>query len=451
MNYMDEHKVEVMRQVVEGKQTIQWAAAKLKKSERTIKRYKARLVENPADDLIHKNRGHAPGNKLNKEKIWKLYRDKYFGLNVLFFCEKLEEIEKIKASDTSVRTLLNEHDVFSPQAWHRTRNAIRKRLRNLKKLNDVQKEILVTLETEKYTRTTHPTQPRCKYFGEELQMDACQHHWFGTRKAQLHLAIDDATGIIVGAYFDWQETRAAYYEITRQFLEKYGIPCLVKTDKRTVFEYENKKVKDEAEDTMTQYQQVCRTLGIELQCSSIPQFKPRVERSFKTLQGRLPEELKEADVKTLEQANEFLKSYLPKFNQKFAITDGIDSCWEKQPSKEQIETSLVTFAKRTVDCGNGIKINSKYYGTFDKNGTQVFIQPKTKVSVITTMEGEVFAMHNDILYALEEIPARQKKSELVDLDYEKPVQRKKYIPPYDSIWRITNSNFFKKRSNSVNT
>ncbi|WP_443739054.1 hypothetical protein [Treponema sp.] len=31
MNYMDEHKVKVMRQVVEGKQTIQWAAAKLKK------------------------------------------------------------------------------------------------------------------------------------------------------------------------------------------------------------------------------------------------------------------------------------------------------------------------------------------------------------------------------------------------------------------------------------
>ena len=147
----------------------------------------------------------------------------------------------------------------------------------------------------------------------------------------------------------------------------------------------------------------------------------------------------------------FRKELLLFFNQKFAITDGIDSCWEKQPSKEQIETSLVTFAKRTVDCGNGIKINSKYYGTFDKNGTRVFIQPKTKVSVITTMEGEVFAMHNDILYALEEIPARQKKSELVDLDYEKPVQRKKYIPPYDSIWRITNSNFFKKRSNSVNT
>ena len=447
---MDRHKLEVMRQVVDGSQTVQWAAAKLKKSERTIKRYKARLLANPEDDLIHKNRGRTPVNKLDGEKIWKLYSEKYFGLNVLFFCEKLEEIEGIKASDTSVRSILDEHDVFSPQAWRRTRNAIRKRLRDLNKLNEIQKEVLTALETEKYTRTVHPTQPRSKYFGEELQMDACLHRWFGTVKSQLHLAIDDATGIVVGAYFDWQETRAAYYEVTRQFLVKYGIPCLIKTDKRTVFEYENRKVKDEAEDTMTQYQQVCRTLGVELQCSSVPQFKPRVERSFKTLQGRLPEELKEAGVTTLEGANEFLKSYLPKFNAQFAITDSIESCWGAQPSEDQIEQALVTFAKRTVDCGNGIKINCKYYGTFDRDGRQVFIQPKTKVSVITTMKGAVYAMHADKLFALAEIPARQKKSEAVDFDYEKPAQRKKYIPPYDSIWRITNSNFFKKKSNFVN-
>ena len=448
---MDRQRLEVMKQVVDGRQSIQWAAAKLKKSERTIKRYKARLEVNPEDDLIHKNRGRSPVNKLNGDKIWKLYREKYFGLNVLFFCEKLEKVEGIKASDTFVRKLLDKHDVFSPQAWHRTRNAIRKRLRKLQKLNDVQKEVMVSLETEKYTRTVHPSQPRSKYFGEELQMDACLHHWFGTVKSQLHLAIDDATGIIVGAWFDWQETRSAYYEVTRQFLVRYGIPCLIKTDKRTVFEYENRKVKDEAEDTMTQYQHVCRTLGVELRCSSIPQFKPRVERSFKTLQGRLPEELKEAGVQTIGQANEFLKSYLPKFNEQFAITECIESCWGMQPSEEQIEQTLVTFAKRTVDCGNGIKINCKYYATFDKDGSQVFIQPKTKVSVITTMNGEVYALHNDRLLVLEQIPERQKKSEAVDFDYKKTVQRKKYIPSYDSIWRITNSNFFKKKSNFVKT
>jgi phosphatidylglycerophosphatase A len=28
------------------------------------------------------------------------------------------------------------------------------------------------------------------------------HHWFGRNKTQLHIAVDDATGAIVGAYFD---------------------------------------------------------------------------------------------------------------------------------------------------------------------------------------------------------------------------------------------------------
>ncbi len=198
---------------------------------------------------------------------------------------------------------------------------------------------------------------------------------------------------------------------------------------------------------MTQYQHVCQTLGIELECSSIPQFKPRVERSYETFQGRLPFELKQAGVTTLGQANEFLNSYIKKFNEQFAICNGIPSCFASQVTQEQIDQALVTFAQRTVDMGNGIRMNNNYYGTFDKNGTQFFIPPKTKVSVITMMNGSVFAMYKDKLFAMDIIPARQTVSEEIDHDIVIPVARKKYIPPYDSIWRITNSNLFKKRSN----
>jgi hypothetical protein len=108
--------------------------------------------------------------------------------------------------------------------------------------------------------------------------------------------------------------------------------------------------------------------------------------------------------------------------------------------------SLVTFAQRVVDCGNGIRIYSKYYGTFDAYGNQIFIKPKTKVSVITMMNGSIYALHNDKLLALAEIPEREKVSDLIDWDMEKPVVRKKYIPPFDSVWRITNTNLFKKQT-----
>lgn len=442
---MDEKKLEVMKMVVDGEKSISWAAAKLKRSEKTIRRYRKELLENPNADLVHKNRGREPANKTDHELIWHLYCTRYYGLNITYFCEKLEENESIKISEGLVRLIFKEHDEFSVKAWHRTKNELRKRLRELKKLTKQQKEVLVQLEAEPYIRTTHPIQPRSKYFGEELQMDASIHLWFGTKKCALHTAIDDATGIIVGAWFDYQETRNGYYQITKQFLTKYGLPLLIKTDKRTVFEYKKKNDKDMAEDTMTQYEHVCQTLGIELQCSSSPQFKPRVERSYGTLQGRLPFELKEAGVTTIEEANAFLKKYIQKFNEQFAIRKGIKSVWVKV-TKDQIDSALVTIAKRTVDCGNGIRLNNKYYGTFDSYGNQIFIKPKTKVSVITMMNGAVYAMHDDKLLAMDIIPERQKISDMMDFDMEKPAVRKKYIPPYDSIWRITNSNLFRKKT-----
>jgi transposase len=175
---MDRYRIETVQEAVSGRQSVQWAAAKLRKSERTIKRYTARLRKNPDDDLIHKNRGRKPVNRTDHEMIWNLYRTKYYGCNILFFCEKLGTYEGIKVSEGTVRTVFREHDEFSVSAWHRTRDTLKKRLRELKKVLTVQKETLVQLETEPYIRTTHPTQPRSKYSGEELQMDACGHLWF---------------------------------------------------------------------------------------------------------------------------------------------------------------------------------------------------------------------------------------------------------------------------------
>ena len=48
-----------------------------------------------------------------------------------------------------------------------------------------------------------------------------------------------------------------------------------------------------------------------------PQAKGRVERLFKTLQSRLVHEMRLAKISSIEQANEFLKLYLPLYNHKF--------------------------------------------------------------------------------------------------------------------------------------
>ncbi|CJV88741.1 transposase-like protein%2C IS1202 [Streptococcus pneumoniae] len=55
-------------------------------------------------------------------------------------------------------------------------------------------------------------------------MDASPHAWFGAQTSNLHLAIDDASGNILGAYFDKQETLNAYYHVLEQILDNHGIP-----------------------------------------------------------------------------------------------------------------------------------------------------------------------------------------------------------------------------------
>lgn len=116
-------------------------------------------------------------------------------------------------------------------------------------------------------------------------MDACKHIGFGDSYSHLHIALDDSTGNIAGGYFDKEETLNGYYHVTKQILTKYGIPYKFKTDKRTVFEYKRKGSSLLEEDTFTQFSYACSQLGIELETSSVPEFKPRVERVFQTLQS----------------------------------------------------------------------------------------------------------------------------------------------------------------------
>ena len=54
----------------------------------------------------------------------------------------------------------------------------------------------------------------------------------------------------------------------------------------------------------------------------------------KQLQSRLPVELRLGNVSSIDEANEFLNSYIKKFNKRFALPiDNIKSVFEKQPEK----------------------------------------------------------------------------------------------------------------------
>lgn len=153
--------------------------------------------------------------------------------------------------------------------------------------------------------------PRCAYFGELQQMDTTPYEWVHGQ-VYLHLAIDDASGVsqVLGSILKRRSTVTTMY-LSRSF--DYGIPYKFLTDKRSVFTYKKKDVLSDDKDTYTQFAYACKQLGIELESSSIPQAKGRIERLNQTLQSRLPIELRLAGVTDINKANEFLHSYIKEF------------------------------------------------------------------------------------------------------------------------------------------
>ncbi|HHY15953.1 MAG TPA: ISNCY family transposase [Firmicutes bacterium] len=283
----------------------------------------------------------------------------------------------------------------------------------------------------------HPRRPRAAHPGELIQMDASVHVWFGGKKTYLHLAVDDCTGSIVGAYFAVQETLQGYYNVLYRIITVFGIPYRFLTDKRTVFEYKRKGTSLLEKDTFTQFGYACKQLGIEIKTTSIPQSKGRIERMFQTLQSRLPIELRLAGVTTLEQANEFLTSYIKKFNAEFALPfNHNQSVFETQPSPERLNLILAVLTKRKIDNGHSIRFNNKYYFPVLEDSSPVYYRKGTSCLVIQAFDGRLFATVNDTVYALDEIPEHELKSKNFGLPEPEKEPKKIHIPPMNHPWRI---------------
>ena len=69
----------------------------------------------------------------------------------------------------------------------------------------------------------------------------------------------------------------------------------------------------------TQFRRACDQLNIELIYALSPQAKGRVERLFKTLQGRWPLEFRAQGIKDIDTANKRLPEFIAEFNARYAI------------------------------------------------------------------------------------------------------------------------------------
>ena len=170
--------------------------------------------------------------------------------------------------------------------------------------------------------------------------------------------------------------------------------------------------------------------------SSVPEFKPRIERAFQTLQQRLPQELRLTSITTIEEANQFLIQYIHKFNKQFALCINHNkSVFEKQQLDEKkINLILAVLTKRVIDKGHSIKFNNKYYRLVNRVGTPIYFNHGTICIVIKSFDNQLYATVNDTVFALEEIPKFQAICENFDEIVEtKP--KKIYIPQITHPWK----------------
>ena len=390
--------------------------------------------------FVHGNRGRKPATTIPEETrntVVDLYRNKYYQANFRHYTELLEERENIRISPSSVAKILEAESILSPRVTKARKKRIKKELLIKKENASSKKEADAIQANLVAVEDAHSRRPRCAYFGEMQQMDASPYEWVPGQTWHLHLAIDDATGTVTGAWFVTQETLRGYYHVFHQILTNYGIPYQFFTDRRTIFTYKQKNSPSLDEDTYTQFAYACKQLGVLLESSSVPQAKGRVERLNQTLQSRLPVELRLAGITTIEGANEFLHSYIKKFNAKFSLPiHHTKSVFVEQPSDETINLILAVLNERTVDCGHCIRFQNQHYRMLDNRGLQVHYRNGTKTMVIQAFDGSLYCCVNDKeIYALEKVPERYPSSK--NLDAEQPAQKpkKKYIPPMNHPWR----------------
>lgn len=440
LNMNEEYKYEVIKKLVETGSNKNTVALKLKCSKRHVNRMVAGYREHGKDFFRHGNRNRKPVHAISEDerkRIVNLYLDKYPDANFSHFKELLDSIEGINVSKSTVRAILMGEDIVSPMSTRKIRRRLREKLFRQNEKGPSNELELQIQDRLVEPPDAHPRRPRKAHFGELIQMDASLHLWFGSEKTQLHIAVDDSTGHIVAAFFDKQETLFGYYNLLKQILEGYGIPYEFLTDRRTVFEYACSNDRRVEKDTSTQFGYACKQLGIGIRTSSVPQAKGRVERMFQTLQSRLPIELRLKGATTIEQANEFLHSYVKEFNALFALPiDYTTSVFESSPSKEKINLTLSVLAKRQIDCGHCIRFENSFYRPVDASGLPIYYRKGTSCMVIHSFDGNLFASVDDNIHALDYIPEREHVSSEFSAapDPEKHVER--YVPAMTHPWKL---------------
>jgi transposase len=269
---------EVITRAMSGK--INWiqAAEILGMSDRQLRRWRGHWARDGYDGLYdHRTKQPSPKRVPMEEveKVLKLYREKYFDLNVKHFVEKLHGEEQIQLSYTWVKTALQSAGLvkrYSKRGPHRQKR------------------------------------PRRPLTGMMLHVDGSRHRWIpGLDEYQdLIVIFDDATSEVYDVRLVKEESTVTVMGALKRVVEQRGLFCSLYSDRGSHMAWTPKAGEPVDRQHPTQIARALKQLGIDLILAYSPQARGRCERIFGTWQGRLPQELRLRGITTVEAANAFL-------------------------------------------------------------------------------------------------------------------------------------------------
>lgn len=370
------NRLEILQKVINKRLKIIESARLLNLSYRHTKRLVKKIREKGTVGLIHGNRGMPSKRKISNEminKIIDLIEKKYHDFGPTFANEKLLENHNIKISTEKLRQILIDKNIWIP---------------NLRK-----------------DRDGHFWRDRKDFFGEMVQFDGSHHRWLEDRLDQefcLLCYIDDAVSNVWGKFYGYEGIFPGFDSLI-EYSKKYGFPHSIYEDMHSTYKTTREANIDEelrGEQADTQYQRVLKEIGIKQIFARSPQAKGRVERVFKTLQDRLVKEMRLKNISTIEEANEFLKTFWPKFNEKFSIeAKKKGSLFKTVPKDFDYKWTFAIQDKRTI--GNDFTIRFKNR-LFLLNNHSITLKKK-RVLIKIALDGEIRIISKNNILSFKEI------------------------------------------------
>src|SRR5438105_4426375 len=268
------------------------AAEMLGVSERTFRRWRDRLRDEGPEGLRDRRIGKPSSRRAAAEEILRmlgLYEERYSGFTVKHFHEQLQKRHHYKLGYTVTRLALQGAGLVRPAP---RRSAHRKK------------------------------RPRRPMVGMMLHQDASRFAWLpgDDRQYDLVVTLDDATSAVYSGFLVAEEGTASSFRALSEVIAEHGLFCELYTDRGSHYFHTPKAGQAVSKNVQTQVGRALAQLGIRHIAAYSPEARGRSERAFRTLQDRLPKELKLAGINTIEAANRWIaETYLAAHNARFAV------------------------------------------------------------------------------------------------------------------------------------